>query len=259
MKVPLEHPAPDIENFKKVVLRQVTPERPPFIELHIDKEVLQEIAEKYLGRKWVQAIAGDRESQKASLENYIECHYHLGYDFVRLTGEFRFSSGLHFASTTRGGIDTASHSKGERKWVEEGAGMIKSWEDFEKYPWPSLDDVDLWAMEFTASALPEGMGIMACPTQGVFETGMNNLFGYETLSYLLYDDPDLLKATFDRVGELIYKYYEKITGLEKLVGFFQGEDMGFNTSTLVPPDALREYILPWHKKFAQLAHDHDLI
>jgi uroporphyrinogen decarboxylase len=34
--------------------------------------------------------------------------------------------------------------------------------------------------------------------------------------------------------------------------------MGFRSSTLLPPAALRRLILPWHKKFAALAHDRGL-
>ena len=30
--------------------------------------------------------------------------------------------------------------------------------------------------------------------------------------------------------------------------------MGFKTATLVPPDALRRYTLPWHKRYAAMAH-----
>lgn len=259
MRIPLKHPEPDIENFKKVILREKIPQRPPFIELHIDKEVIRNLVENELNKKWVEPMPDDRKSQETCLRNYIECWYRLGYDCIRLTGEFRFSSGLHFASQVRKGEDTASLSRGERKWVEEGEGVIGSWEDFEKYPWPSLKDVDLWAVEFVSANLPEGMGLMACPSPGVFEVGLNNLFGYEKLSYLLYDDPKLIKAVFDRAGELIYSYYKNIIGMEKLAGFFQGEDMGFKTGTLIAPKFLREYILPWHKKIAQLAHDHDLL
>ena len=32
--------------------------------------------------------------------------------------------------------------------------------------------------------------------------------------------------------------------------------MGFKTSTLIAPDQLREYILPWHARYARLAHEH---
>ena len=259
MRVPLKRPRPDAESFKKAILREKVPRRPPLAELHIDKEVIKELVEKELGRKWVEPLPGDAGTQEACLKNYIECWYRLGYDYIRLTGDFRFSAGLHFASNVREGEDTAGLSRGERKWTEEGKGPISSWEDFEKYPWPSVGDVAFRVLEFVVANLPEGMGLMACPSPGVFEIGMNNLFGYENLSYLLYDDPKLLKATFDRIGELIYSYYQSIIGLENLVGFFQGEDMGFKTSTLIAPDSLRKYILPWHKKIAQLAHDHGLL
>lgn len=259
MKVPLSHPTPDKENFKSVILREKTPQRPPFVELHIDKEVLKEILEKEIGKKWVEPLPNDRKTQEVSLKNYIECWYRLGYDCLRLTGEFRFSSGLHFASKTRSGKDTATLARDERRWVEEGEGIISSWEDFEKYPWPTLGEVDLWAMEFVSANLPEGMGLLACPSPGIFEIGLNVLFGAKTLSYLLYDDPQLVKTVFDRAGELIFQWYRNIVGLENLVGFFQGEDMGFKTATLISPKFLREYILPWHKKIAELAHDHDLI
>lgn len=259
MKIPLKNPTPDKERFKRVILREEIPERPPFIELHIDKEVIKELTEKELSRKWVESLPNNRETQEICLKNYIECHYRLGYDCVRLTGDFRFSSGLHFATKARSGEDTAELSRYERKWTEEGEGIISSWEDFEKYPWPSVDNVDPWAMEFTSANLPEGMGILACPSAGIFEIGLNTLFGAETLSYLLYDDPKLAKAVFDRAGQLIYDCYKKIIGLDNLVGFFQGDDMGFKTATLISPKFLREYILPWHKKLAKLAHDNDLV
>ena len=37
-------------------------------------------------------------------------------------------------------------------------------------------------------------------------------------------------------------------------GIFHGDDMGFRSGTLISPDMLRELVLPWHKKFASLAH-----
>ena len=259
MKVPLKHPRPDIESLKRVVLKNEVPRRPPLIEHHIDKEVIKELVEKKLDGKWVEPLPNDGETQEASLKNYIECHYRLGYDCFRLTGQFRFSSGLHFGSRVREGKDTALLSRGERRWVEEGKGIMSSWEDFEKYPWPSLSEVELWPLEFISRNLPEGMGMLLSPCEGVFDISLNYLFGYENLSYLLYDNLELVKAAFNRIGGLIYSYYKSIIGLENVIGFFQSEDMGFKTGTLIAPKFLREYVLPWHKKIAQLAHDNDLL
>ena len=35
--------------------------------------------------------------------------------------------------------------------------------------------------------------------------------------------------------------------------------MGFKTSTLISPSDLKKYVLPWHKKIAELAHEHNLL
>ena len=255
----MKHPKPDKEEFREVILRKKIPSRVHLAELHIDTEVISYFAKKW-NRKWIEpCLAKDRKSQELVLANHIECWYRLGYDCLRFTSDFRFSGSLSFASKRRVGEDTALLSKEKRQWVEEGKGIISSWQDFESYSWPSLDKLDLWPFEFTSKNLPEGMGIFASFSPGVFEVLFNELFGLETLSYLLYDKPDLVRATADRVGELIYGAYKKIIGLDNLVGFFQGEDMGFKTATLFSPDALRKYILPWHKRFAQLAHDNGLL
>ena len=259
MKVPLKNPKPDIEEFRDVVLRKKDATRVHFSELHIDKEIIKEIAEKYLGRKWIEPEKDIPKTREEYLKNYIECWYRLGYDYLRFTTDFRFEAGLSFKTKTREGEDTAEISKPTRKWTEQGKGIISSWEDFEKYPWPKVEDMDLWAYEFASKNLPEGMGIMGCLSGGILEIALNDLFGYEALSYLIYDDPELVKATFDKIGNLVYRAYERLIGLKNLVGFFQGDDMGFKTATLVSPDTLRKYVLPWHKKLAEFTHSHGLL
>ncbi|MDI3508583.1 MAG: hypothetical protein PWP55_775 [Clostridiales bacterium] len=252
MRLPIDKPQPDINWFKDVVLGKTIPSRPPFAELFLDIEMVAAIAEDFLGRRWVNPSA-DRESRKAYWDNYIEVYYSLGYDYVRLSG------GLNFVGKNRLGEDTAALSRGKRSWAEEGKGPISTWDDFENYPWPSLDNVELWDYEYAAAHVPEGMGVFVCPTSGFLEVPLDTLFGYENLSFLLYDNPGLVEAVFEKVGQIIYGFYEKLLGLPNLVGFFQGDDMGFKTSTMISPDALRKYSLPWHKKLAKLAHDNGLI
>ena len=58
-----------------------------------------------------------------------------------------------------------------------------------------------------------------------------------------------------KLGELILDYNKFLLELDGLAAIFQGEDFGFNTQTLLPPDAIREYFLPWHKKYAQMIHE----
>ncbi len=252
-KVPLEVPKPNIETFCKTIKREIIPSRPPLVELIIDEAIMKYLMKQKAGVKWIDAVSGDMNSERGNIKSIIGFWYRFGYDYVRLSG------GLDFLGKKRIASDTSSLSKGQRSWSEEGKGVITSWDEFEKYPWPSLDNVDLWRYEFASQNLPEGMGLFVCPSSGILEVPLNTLLGYETLAYGIYDQPDLIEAVFQKTGELIYGFYKKIIGLPNLYGFFQGDDMGFKTSTLMSPDFLRKYVLPWHKKIASLAHENNLL
>ena len=242
---PLKNPKPDVGRFLDVVFRRREPERVVFVEYLISEPVKRRLVEEVLGRDWV-PWGGDREQQAKYLDNYIEIFHRLGYDIVR------FEHGVAFPG--RGGR-TGPNGRG---WVDDHRGAITSWEDFERYPWPTGEEVDLWPYEYIAEHLPEGMGLVASSSGGIFEAVKNALMGLEGLSYLLYDDPDLVGAVFQKVGEAIYNFYKRLVGLPGLVGFLQGDDMGHKTSTLVSPDVLRKHVLPWHKKLAELCHDNGL-
>jgi len=73
------------------------------------------------------------------------------------------------------------------------------------------------------------------------------IMSLEGLCYAVYDQPDLVKAVADKLGELMAGFYYHLLDLDRLVVVFPGDDMGFRSGTLVHPDALRRYCLPWHK------------
>ncbi|MCC6697832.1 MAG: hypothetical protein IT365_19555 [Candidatus Hydrogenedentes bacterium] len=252
MKVPLAKPSPDIKRFVAVIRGEIRPERPPLAELFLDHEVERTIAQSHLGLEWVEP-APDRETMAAYLRNRTEVYYRMGYDYIRVIG------GVDFPGKYIDAADTAGLSRGNRSWANETCGPIASWEDFESYPWPDPAKGDLWHYEYAAKNLPEGMGLIVCPTSGFLEIPLDTLLGYQNLCYLIMEQPDLVEAVFQRVGEIIYGMYERLLGLPNLHGFFQGDDMGFKTGTLLSPDHLRTYVLPWHKKLAALAHQHGLV
>ncbi len=260
--LPLEDPKPDVEEFKKVILREKSPRRVHFAELLFDAGSMKYLLEEYLGREWVKPKeAEDRESMKAYLDNIIELWYRFGYDYLWASGDTIWVGKEDIPIFPGNWITTsdADQSEGNRTWANENEGLINSWEEFEEYPWPSVDEISLWPYEYLSNNLPEGMGLFVCFTQGFFENLTNVIVGYKPLSRMLYKKTDLLKAISDRVGETILSLYQRIMDLPKVHGFFQGDDMGFKTSTLVSPEHLREYILPWHKKLAHLAHQNDLL
>jgi len=136
--------------------------------------------------------------------------------------------------------------------VEEGQGIIRNWNDFDAYPWPR--NVDFSRYECVSRILPEGMAMMVSPCAGVFETVAEKLLGFEGMSYLLADDPDLVAAVFQRVGEMFESFYRQVVELDNVGGFFQGDDFGSRSSLLASPSFFRRFVLPWHKKYAEIAH-----
>ena len=248
--VPLTRPKPDAEEFVGILMGRTTSTRVPLVEYLVDYVVMKPIVTDLLGRQWVDD-AEDRESQEAYLDNFIQLWYRLGYDFVR------FEQALDFPVTRISAPDTAPGSTTERAWADEHQGSIRTWEDFELYPWPTLEGMDFFRFEYLNSHLPEGMGLIVCHAGGVFEH-LSWIMSLEGLCLALYDDPELVKAITNKLGDLMTGFYEYLLDLDNVIVIFPGDDMGFRTSTLVAPAILREYCLPWHERFAAMAHERGL-
>lgn len=243
--VPLEKPAPDCERFIRTLLGEEKPDRPPLVEYIVDPFVMKPILHE-MGREWVDAV--DLESTKAYLDNFIEFWYRLGYDFVRL------EIGLPFAQKRHSIQDAAPGSTQMRGWADEHSGTITSWDDFEAYPWPDPEAVDLFVLEYINDHMPEGMGLITCHGGGPYEH-LSAILSYEGLCLAIMDQPDLVKAVADKVGSLMEAYYKRLCQFDRLIALFQGDDMGFRTATLIAPDDLKQYTLPWHRRFREIAHE----
>jgi len=246
--VPLDNPKPDAARFTRCLLGEEKVEKPPTIEYMVDPPIMRKIVTDLLSRKWVTPYLDDRNSQVAYWDNVIEFWYRMGYDFVMMELALPFDKHVIESS------DTALLSSGDRAWVNEHQGTISSWEAFENYDWPKVEDFDFSPFEYVNSHLPDGMGLMAAHSGGVFEQ-LTWIMSLEGLCLFIYDDLELVKATLERIGNLIEKFNAHLFELENLIALWPGDDMGFRTSTLVSPDFLREYILPWHRRAAELAHN----
>jgi uroporphyrinogen decarboxylase len=238
LNVPVEKPEPDCDDFVRAVTTDYEPKRPPLIEYIIRDPVRKAVIEM-LGRKWV----GLSEGGNAYWDNFIAFWYHLGYDFVRL----ELGMGLHGAKGRRS-------EDGGRVYSETAKGPIGSWEDFEAYDWPDPSEADFRPYEYIVSHLPDGMGLIANHSGGMLEH-LTSLMGYEPLCIAVFEQKDLVRAVADRIGGLMEEYYRRILQLDRLIAIFPGDDMGFRSSTLLSPDDLRRYTLPWHGKFAAMAHE----
>ena len=245
-RLPLQQPKPDVHEFISAILGRATPTRTLLVEYLIDDVVRKPIITDLLGYEWVDE-GQDRESQAAYFTNFIRFWQHMGYDFVR------FERSLPFQLNKLSAADTAPGSAKQRQWVDQHHGVIASWEDFERYPWPSVAEMDFFPYEYLNSHLPDGMGLIVCHAGGLFEH-LSMILSYEGLCLALYDQPGLVQAVVDKLGSLMTGFYRQLLDLDRVVAIFPGDDMGFRSGTLVSPDHLRRLVLPWHKRFAEMTH-----
>ncbi len=261
-RVPLDTPKPDIDRFLDAMSGKTVPEKVPMVEYLIDNALMKPILEDMMDRIWMETsdkteyTGGQMDFSKESLEtvnawldNQIAFWYHMGYDFVRVEVSLPLPAVSLLTADTAEGYE--NHN---RAWQGLHNGPIKTWEDFEKYPWPEINDDNFYIHRYICDHLPDGLGFMTCHAGGVYEH-VSRLMGYENLCYTLHDDPKLVKAVADTLGELIRIYNSYLLELDGLSVIFQGEDYGFNTQTLLPPDDIRTYFLPWHKKYAAMCHE----
>jgi uroporphyrinogen decarboxylase len=173
----------------------------------------------------------------------------MGYDYVRVEISLPLPAVSYVTQDTAEGQE-----RHNRAWQSMTEGCIRNWEEFDKYPWPCVDDSAFQMHEYICRHLPDGMGFITSHAGGVFEH-LSRLVSYQGLCLMLYDNPQLFQVIADRLGGLIEQYNRRLLQLDRLAAIFQGEDFGFNTQTLLPPDVLRQYFLPWHKKYACMCHD----
>ncbi|MCR4426736.1 MAG: hypothetical protein NUW23_11230 [Firmicutes bacterium] len=247
LRVPFLRPKPDFEAFQEVILGSKEAERVHFVELFADPEIVRAVLRDVMGETPVPSPA---EDFRGYWRQQIEFWYRMGYDYVRVSGGFEIPMACELTAR-----DTASLSRGERSWVNEGVGPIASWADFEAYPWDKFRTLDYAAYEFVSRNFPDGMKMMVCPLSGVFEIASEHLLGFEGMSLLLYEDPDLVEAVFSRVGDTLLSFYRNLVTIHNVAGIFQGDDLGFKTSTFLSPVHLRRLVFPWHKRYAALAHE----
>lgn len=237
-------PSPDFAAFAAVLRGERAPARVHLVELSMDGAIMRALNERFFHDEWVEWAGGfEVTPPEAVYAQTVRLYWRLGYDCAPVWATWPGHPRPDYRVT----------EDGQRSWTEEGAGLIGSWEDFERFPWDTLH-ADTRQVDYAARHLPDGMKLTVNTT--LFEHVFEYLLGLEGLAYLLYDAPDLVDAVFQRWGEKVYAFYEATIGHEAVGAIFHADDMGFKTGTLIAPRDLRRLVLPWHKRFAALAHEH---
>lgn len=211
------------------VLRRETPSRPTLFEFFTNNDVYRTLTGvDCTGMEPLDAI---RVGMRA--------YYRSGYDYYTLHG-----SAFGFPRNAQ--QQAASISQNEGVIIVDRA-------TFDAYRWPNPDDFDYSRLDLLAPELPDGMQFIVHGPGGVLEN-VTFLVGFENMCYLLADDPELLHAIFDAVGARLVRYYEICAPHPAVGALISNDDWGFRTATMFPPEAMRDYVIPWHQRIAATIH-----
>jgi uroporphyrinogen decarboxylase len=222
---------PNIEHLITTLKRGQAP-YVPLIELGIHPVV----KEKFLNKNII------------TLQDEIEFWHEAGYDYVKLQPGVDFNPGKigdekHATFQEDGTIS--------RKWASEGKGIITSIEEFEKYQFPDKHDFDYSKFEKVKKLLPEGMGVIG--QYGDIFTMTWEMMGFESFSFALFENPDLIKSLNNKIGNLVLSMFEYFAQNDVIDVLWFSDDIAYTNGLMMSPAVLHTYFFPWLKKIGDLA------
>ena len=249
---------PNFDNLRRTLMREGPPGPVPFLELHADPGTMEAVlGEKFPVdvRKLLEASAGETSLEdllgaKQVLDMVLRFCYETGYDYVFTYTGLNFPRDNYLAAG-----DTAEAKNwggGMRYWQDENTGPIQSWRDFESYPWPKPEEISYAAIEYLNAVVPDGMKI-SVNVFGIFENS-SWLMGFQSFSYALFDQPDLIQAIVDRVAELVITCARQAANYDNVGMIFFGDDLGYSAGTLLSPATIRNYVLPHYSRLVEAVH-----
>lgn len=229
---------PDYRNIVSAAKNRPAP-RMPLYEHIIGGRVMRDIigTDPYAGMDET-----NEKTRDAAFADFWSFWHKMGYDTASFEG--------CITSILPGGGALGSHAE----------GCIKNRSDFERYPWEELQDLFFarFAPQFRSLArtCPPGMKAVGGVGNGIFEC-VQDLVGYMELCYLKEDDPGLYADLFTRMGDVQAALWARFLAEDYADVFCVprfGDDLGFNTSTLLSTDDIRAHILPQYRRVTDLVH-----
>jgi len=220
---------PDFDNLLAVLAKE-KPARPTLFEFFMNPRLYKHLT----GWPGETPMMGSDDWHRL----VISAFQRAGYDYATLL------AGFHFPKDEVAHASTVS--------LNEGV-MITDRESFKKYPWPTVDLADYAVLDRLRPDIPDGMKIIAFGPCGVLENVIA-LTGYDNLCFMLADDPALVREIFDHVGSRLLRHYEIVAAHELTGACISNDDWGFKTQTMLSTGDMRQYVIPWHRKIAQVVH-----
>ncbi len=215
---------PDFDQILKV-LRREEPDRPTIFEFSINDELM--------------ADASGKAPDYLDFAGRAVSFARLGYDYATVG----FGKFFEIKTPER----QASYSANDTVTIPDRAA-------FESYRWPDPDSLPYHWLDEAAEKLTGNQKLIPVGPGGVLEN-LLALMGFDNLCFALADDPELVKNIADEVGSRLLRYYQRVVEYKAVGACFVNDDWGFCSQPMLPPGAMRELIVPWHRRMTECIHE----
>ncbi|MHB0876250.1 MAG: uroporphyrinogen decarboxylase family protein [Anaerolineae bacterium] len=247
-------PSPDFERVRTALLSAGEPDRVPLAEAGIDKG----IREAVLGRP-IRTLADEVEFWRVAGYDFVPVHVglrlmlSLGHDPTYDAHE-RTAALAAARLTGRALYGIGDSEERERAWAQEHKGVVTTWEEFDRFPWPTADEFDQrQTVAAVGALLPASM--KAIMYQGHIFTLVWELMGFESFCFALTENPDLVDAIFEKVGTEQMKVFERLIGLPEVGAAWMPDDLAYTEALMVAPRHLRRWVFPWFKRMGAICRE----
>ncbi|MCC5876282.1 MAG: nucleoside 2-deoxyribosyltransferase [Candidatus Sumerlaeia bacterium] len=170
----------------------------------------------------------------------------MGYDYVKLQPKIQFHFDRRHAQP--------GEKQDDRAWVTSSAVLLETMEDFQLYTWPDASGITYERLEMAREHLPDGMKVIG--QYGDIFTTVWELMGFENFSVACYEDPDLIAALFQKVGDLVIGMYDIMAPMEHVGALWYSDDIAYTNGLMVSPEFLRSHFFPCLGRIGAIAARH---
>lgn len=236
---------PNFERLRTALFRG-QPDRVPTAELKCEDYIKQ----AFLGEP-LPSLADD---PRGYIERDIEFSIRAGYDFLRVAPGVHY--GDHWVPATHQ-YAVGSGKQQKRQWAMTHQGLIRTEDDFDRFPWPDAADATYHWLDIASELLPASMQLgTSFKGGGIFERAWM-LMGFEAFSFALLERPDFVARMIERTGRTYYEFLKRAFEYDRVQLVWLGDDLAYSTGLMVSPDFLRQRVFPWYARIAHLCRQYD--
>lgn len=137
----------------------------------------------------------------------------------------------------------------KRSWAKEGKGVITNFKEFHNFIWPDPEKIDLSAYIQSKKEI-KNIGMIGVVPRLFVAVWM--LMGYEQFSYALIDQPKLVEAIFNKVGEIQLRIFYKLSHEINIDAMWLGDDIAFGNGLMSSPIIFKNLLFPWYKEMGNI-------